>query len=253
VTFVATVWRGVFAGLLAGLLAGLFALVVAEPTMDRAIALEEQRSAAAHPGEEHAEDPVFTRSEQKFGLTVTAPLVGGALGALFALTYAAARRRDPAPGQLPMRPWTQSLLLATGGFIALAALPFLRYPANPPGVGDPETVTTRTAAWLATIVIGLVALWLVVRVRHLLAARGSDRPILDLASGAIMVGAFLLILLLPDNRDPVEAPATLIWHFRLLALGMQAVLWAALGIIFGLLVERAVRSGAPPRQPATVG
>jgi len=245
-TFAGTLWRGVVAGLLAGALAGLFALVVAEPTMDRAIALEEQHAAAGHPGDDHAEEPVFTRAEQKFGLGVTTPLVGAAFGALFALTFAAVRRREPA-----VRPWTQSLLLAGGAFLAVSVLPFLRYPANPPGVGDPDTVTTRTVAWLATIVIGLVALWLVVRTRHALAARGRDRPTLDLASGAIVIGAFLLILLLPANRDPVEAPATLIWHFRLLALSVQALLWTTLGVTFGLLAERAVRHGAPAREASS--
>jgi thiamine transporter ThiT len=46
--------RGVLAGFLAGLLAGLFGLLVAEPTIDRAIALEEQHAATAHAGDSHA-------------------------------------------------------------------------------------------------------------------------------------------------------------------------------------------------------
>ncbi|WP_205630501.1 CbtA family protein, partial [Streptomyces albus] len=39
--------RGLAAGGLAGLLSGLFSLLLAEPLMDRAIRLEEQRSASS--------------------------------------------------------------------------------------------------------------------------------------------------------------------------------------------------------------
>jgi hypothetical protein len=38
-------------------------------------------------------------------------------------------------------------------------------------------------------------------------------------------------------------PTTLIWEFRLSSLGTQAVLWAAIGCIFGLLGELANRRG----------
>jgi predicted cobalt transporter CbtA len=38
-----------------------------------------------------------------------------------------------------------------------------------------------------------------------------------------------------------HVPAELVWDFRLSSLGTQAVLWAGIGCIFGLLGERASR------------
>ena len=35
-------------------------------------------------------------------------------------------------------------------------MPFVRYPSNPPGVGDPGTIEMRSNLWLVSIVIGLV-------------------------------------------------------------------------------------------------
>jgi hypothetical protein len=49
-------------------------------------------------------------------------------------------------------------------------------------------------------------------------------------------------LLLPDSGDAVDAPATLVWDFRIRSLGLLALLYAGLGTIFGLLTERAERA-----------
>ena len=45
--------------------------------------------------------------------------------------------------------------------------------------------------------------------------------------------------LLPPFPDPVDAPASLVWQFRMLSLGGQAVLYTVLGAVFGVLTERA--------------
>lgn len=37
-----------------------------------------------------------------------------------------------------------SAWLALGAFVALVIVPNIKYPANPPAVGDPETIGTRT-------------------------------------------------------------------------------------------------------------
>jgi predicted cobalt transporter CbtA len=52
------------------------------------------------------------------------------------------------------------------------------------------------------------------------------------------------------DEVPAAFPASLLWRFRLAALGMQLGLWATIGLVFGLLVER--RSDIAPvrRLPA---
>jgi len=47
------------------------------------------------------------------------------------------------------------------------------------------------------------------------------------------------LVLLPANPDPVNAPATLIWQFRLASLGGAAAYWSVVGMMFGWLRARA--------------
>jgi predicted cobalt transporter CbtA len=245
-TLAALLRRGILAGLLAGVLAGLFGLLVAEPTIDRAIALEDQRAAATadtSAGHTHAGNgtdshhtEVFSRDTQRAGLLVGTAVTGTALGALFALAYAGIRRRTAGPDA---RPWTVALLLAAGGFAAVYAIPFLRYPANPPGVGDPESIGTRTGLWLGAIVIGLATVTLAVIAHRRLAGRGAARPVQDLAAGGVVVLGLVALFLLPSDADPGETDAGLLWTFRMLSVATQVVLWGALGVTFGLLAERA--------------
>ena len=45
------------------------------------------------------------------------------------------------------------------------------------------------------------------------------------------------------NEVPVTFPATLLWQFRLSAIGMQVILWTTIGLLFGGLIERTLQSG----------
>jgi predicted cobalt transporter CbtA len=221
--------RGLAAGLLAGLLAGIFAYLFAEPILDRAIELE--NAAHEHSGE------VFDRSEQKAGLFLATALYGTAVGALFGLLSAFFRRRSSALGE-----WRRSLALAGAIFLGAVLLPFLKYPPSPPGVSaDPSTFTERTMAYLAMVALGVLAVlaaW-----RSARGLEGASLPVRDLTAGGILVGLWaFLCFAMPDFGAASEhVPAKLVWDFRLSSLGTQAVLWAGIGCIFGLLGERASR------------
>jgi hypothetical protein len=121
----------------------------------------------------------------------------------------------------------------------------LKYPPNPPGVAaDPATLTGRTLAYLAMIILSLLAVLAAWRFARSL--EGASPPVRDLASGGILVGLWaFLYLAMPDfGAVGAHAPADLVWDFRLSSLGTQAVLWAGIGCAFGLLGERASRRGA---------
>ena len=60
------------------------------------------------------------------------------MGALFAVSYALCLGRV---GNL--RPRTLALLVAAGGFVAIYLVPYIKYPANPPSIGHPETIRQR--------------------------------------------------------------------------------------------------------------
>lgn len=235
--------RGLAAGGLAGLVSGLFSLLLAEPLMDRAIRLEEERSAHEHAGHggadhAHAAEELFSRGTQHAGLVVTAVIVGLALGVFFALVYALAHRQDP----LRHRPWERALTLAGAGFLALSLLPGLRYPANPPGVGDAGTVTDRQFMWLGALAVGVLGLLLAWQLHRRLARAGRSSAVCQLAAAAAVVATLGLMFLLPGNPDPVPVPAPLLWDFRVLSLASHVLLWAALGVTFGALGLRAARA-----------
>jgi predicted cobalt transporter CbtA len=223
--------RGLLAGLLAGVHAGIFAFVVAEPILDRAIALENTG--------EHRHEEVFDRGEQKAGLILATTLYGCAMGALFSLLSAYYRRRSSLRSE-----WRQSLALSGAVFLGAVLLPFLKYPPNPPGVGvDPATLAERTLAYLAIIALGLLAVFAAWRFARQL--EGFSPLGRDLAGGGVLLVLWAsLYLAMPDFGGVGTGsamPEALIWEFRLSSLGTQVVLWAGIGGIFGLLGERASR------------
>ncbi|MEU5954021.1 CbtA family protein [Streptomyces sp. NPDC047525] len=234
--------RGLVAGGAAGLAAGLFSLLLAEPLMDRAIRAEEKRAAAeehAHGAAQAAQhhEELFTRSTQHAGLVVSAVVAGLAIGVLFAVAYALVHRRDPHAA-----PWPRALAFAGAAFLAVSLLPGLRYPANPPGVGDSGTVGERQALWLASVAIGVLGMFLARQVYVRLSARSV--PVRQMAAALTTVAVLAALFLLPDNPDPVPVDATLLWDFRVLSVASHALLWAVFAAVFGGLGLRAVREGA---------
>lgn len=239
--FTALLLRGLLVGLFAGVLAGAFAYVTGEPHVDAAIAIEESHAQAHDHGDAAAheeEEPLVSRDGQKAGLFLATSLYGVALGGIFATGFALLRRRFRTTSDTRV-----TLGLAAAGFAGLVLVPFLKYPPNPPAVGDPDTITKRTVTYLLTIVLGLLAAWLAVWVARRVPAEPDWLP---LAAGAV---AFLAVvvaayLVLPAiNEVPEDFPATLLWRFRLASLGTQSVLWALLGIGYAaVLAPRPARA-----------
>ncbi|HET6859497.1 MAG TPA: CbtA family protein [Streptomyces sp.] len=244
--------RALAAGGVAGLATGLFSLLLAEPLMDRAIRLEEARSAKEHAHEAagtavaHHEE-LFSRSTQHFGLVVTAVVAGLALGVLFAVAYALIHRRTD-PGD---RPWSRALVFCSAAFVAVSLLPGLRYPANPPGVGDSGTVTDRQSLWLAAVVIGILGMLLAWQVYVRLADRSV--PVRQVAVAVTAVATLAVLFALPGNPDEVPVAATLLWDFRVLSLGSHALLWAVFAGVFGALGLRAAARTAPAASAPAAG
>lgn len=231
--------RGAVAGGVAGLLSGAVSFLLGRPAVERAIDLE-QAGADARGVE------VFSRVAQQVGLFVTSLLTGLAIGVLFAVVYAVRYRGDPGADA-----WRRSVRLAAAGFVALSLVPFLRYPANPPGVGTPGTVDDRTSAYLLAIVLGIATLVVADRVAHGLRNRRASAR--QLAVGGVLIAGVASTWLLPEVVGRIEVPAELLWEFRLASIAALLTLWTALGAGFGLLGERvAERTGSGGNAPAGV-
>ncbi|MFC7219727.1 CbtA family protein [Streptomyces polyrhachis] len=255
--------RGMLAGLLAGCLALLVAYFLGEPHLDAAIAYEEggaeapghshgsggHDGAAAH-SHDHAEEPLVSRTVQATaGLAAGIVVFGVCAGGIASLAVAYALGRVGRFG-----PRATSLLVAGGALLAVYVVPFLKYPANPPGVGDPATIDRRTQLYFLLLALGvLLALLAVVAGRRLAPRLGSWNATLA-AGGAFVAAIGLAYALMPSlNEVPADFPAQLLWQFRLSALAVHVTLWASFGVVFGLLAERQLLPGsAPARSVAAV-
>ena len=231
----ATVRSLLVRGMLAGLAAGLLALVVGyflgEPRVDAAIAYEEAHAAHTH---EHGVEAVSRTMQSTAGLSTGVLVYGVAFGGIAALAFCFALGRIGRFG-----PRAGALLLAAAGLIAVYVVPFLKYPANPPAVGDPDTIAKRTTLYFLMTVLGvLLALAAVLLGRRLAPRLGNWNA--TLAAGAFFVLAVgLAYAFLPSfDEVPKDFPATLLWQFRLAALAVQVTRWAGFGLLFGLLAER---------------
>ena len=236
--------RGMLAGVVAGLLTFAFARVAGEPQVEHAISFEEKAQAAK--GEAPEPELVSRSTQSGLGLLTGVVVYGTAIGGLFALVFAYAQGRVRTAGAQPLAAW-----LALAGFVAIVLVPTLKYPANPPSVGDPETIGMRTGLFFLMLACSIIAMVIASKVRGALAARlGAWNA--SLAAGAVFVIlAALAIALLPEiNEVPADFPATVLWKFRVAALGMQAVMWTALGSLFGLAVEQMHRAALPGRRLA---
>jgi predicted cobalt transporter CbtA len=240
-------WRGMLAGILAALLATLFAHAFAEPSIDLAIGVEHAHAAhhAAMPGMDRPkaapeEDLVSRDTQKSWGLATALALYGAAVGGVFALVFAYGYGRFGALG-----PRSLSLLLAALAFALLAVVPALKYPQTPPAVGRHETVALRTAAYFAMIALSLGAAVVAARLRSAFAnaGRGFDATLLAVGAFALIVGAGQFALPTIDEV-PADFPATLLWNFRVASLATQALLWATIGITFGIWAERVLKRAA---------
>jgi predicted cobalt transporter CbtA len=204
--------RGMLVGLLAGLLAFVFARLVGEPEVERAIAFETRMDQAK--GEAPEPEMVSRGVQRSAGLLTGVAVYGTAIGGLFGLVFAFAYGRMGIT-----HPRTLSAVLAALGFVAIVLIPTLKYPANPPSVGNPETIGVRTAAFFLLIVFSIAATILALQVFLLVMGTVSYAfPVVD--------------------EVPAGFPVTLMWRFRVAALGIQGVMWATLGVVFGWLTER---------------
>lgn len=264
--------RGMLVGVLAGLLSFGFARVFGEPAVNRAIAFEEahaegpapaaapasqaatphvhadgsthMHAAAPEPaaaeGHSHGgEEELVSRSTQAgLGLLTGTLVYGAAIGGIFALVFAFALGRVG-----PLSPRATAVLLALGGFLAIVLVPGLKYPANPPAVGDGATIGFRTQMFFLMLAASLVALTGAVLLARRLAARyGAWNGIVAAALAYVAVVALVQTALPTINEVPADFSASLLWEFRIATLGIQAVLWATLGLVFGPLAERSLRA-----------
>ncbi|MET9817283.1 MULTISPECIES: CbtA family protein [unclassified Streptomyces] len=236
--------RGMLAGLGAGVLAFVFAYLVGEGPVDAAIAFEEAN--AHHEGGEE----LVSRSVQSTAGLATGVLVFGvAIGGIAALAFCFALGRI---GRFGAR--ATAALTALAGFLTVYLVPILKYPANPPAVGNPDTLDKRTILYFLMIALSvLLGIAAVLLGRRLAPAWGNWNASIAAGVAFVALVAVAMVFLPSGENVPQGFPAGDLWEFRLASIGVQAVLWAAFGLLFGFLAERALTRKAVTAPSAGAG
>ncbi|MFJ4364694.1 CbtA family protein [Streptomyces chartreusis] len=235
--------RGMLAGLAAGVLALIVAYVLGEPSVDKAIGFEEAHAA----GHEHEVELVSRSLQSTAGLATGVLIYGVSFGGIAALAYCFALGRV---GRFSPR--ATALLLSGCALLAVYVVPFLKYPANPPAVGDPDTIGRRTTLYFLMMVLSvLLAVAATILGRRLAPRLGNWYATVVAVAAFVLVIGLAFAFLPAVNEVPADFPATVLWRFRLSALAMQATLWAGFGLLFGELAERLLNPRPAPAAPAS--
>ena len=224
--------RGMIVGALAGILVFAFAHTFGEPLVDWAIGFEEKAAQAA--GEAPEPEIVSRATQSGIGLFTGSMIFSTAIGGLFALVFSFVYGRIS-----PLGARGTGALLAIAAFVTISLVPDIKYPANPPAVGNSDTIGARTELFFIMIVASIVGMIVAVGLGRRLAARyGSWNGAILAGIGYIVFIALIQYLLPSINEVPEQFSAVVLWRFRIASLGMHAILWATLGLAFGAWAER---------------
>jgi hypothetical protein len=249
-------------GAVAGVVAYAFSRVMIEPLIGAAVDYEGARehAEAQLAGGDHDHDhELFTRAVQEnVGAAVGVIAFGIAMGVLFAVAYTVMRGVLERRGFRP-NPTGLALVLAVGMFVAIVLAPGLKYPANPPTVGLPDTIGARSSAFLTMTVLSVVAAGLALAAWLAWSRRwGVWRATAAAVAGYVVVILTAMVLLPrfhevpgplagPDGLVLDGFPAEVLAEFRVYSLVKQAVMWvvsATSASVAALAARRRVASVA---------
>lgn len=216
-------------GAIAGTILGIVNQVTVEPYIERAIELEMQ---ATVQGGQVINPDEFTayRFWQRGGEIVAGTILGLSIGSLFGIIFA--YTHNSIPGSSNKK---KALILAGILWFVLFLMPALKYPANPPAVGDPETIYYRQILYIAFLVIsGFSALGLAFLYRKM-ESLNSRKIIIPAVYGVIIAAAYLAM---PSNPDPITASMDLVIGFRMASAITLSMFWGLLGVIFGTFWDK---------------
>jgi len=229
-TYSTVIKRFLLAGLAGGAVFAVWLWLVGEPVIREALAFEETL-----PSKGPSAPEMFSRSTKLVGGMLAGLVFGVILAFLLGTVYAAIRHRIIGRGD-------QIAVLATAGlaFLLTAVVPAIKYPANPPGIGHPDTLFKRSLAYFTLIVACLVVFAAVAVLFGWLKGRvdGATRLVVTVVVGVLAIAVVMLIW--PDTNDPLpeKISALMVWSFRVRSLGGLALYWGVVGLLSGWLLSR---------------
>ena len=219
-------------GFAAGIAHGLVNFAIVEPYLDQAIGIENMgkfQSGQEHDTPQFWENFNTYRIWQKQGQILAGGILGLSTGALFGVVFAYSRHVLPGDNHIK-----KALVLAGMMWFTIFFIPFLKYPANPPTVGDPNTIVLRSSLYIAIIILsGLGALGFSRIYKRM---QKSMKRLLVPIGFAVYIST--IFVLLPPSPDAITAPMDLVNGFRIVSVLTVTMTWIINAIILGYLWER---------------
>ena len=218
-------------GALAGLIHGTVNFAIVEPYLDQAIGIENQNLFESGVEEDTPEFWVEYegyRVWQKSGQILASMILGTSIGALFGIVFALSR--NSLPGNHDIK---KALVLSGIMWITIYLIPFLKYPANPPTVGESETVVLRAILYLSFIAIsgfGAIGFY------KLSKKFQNKKKFIALVGYGIFISVAFFAM--PENPDEITAPMNLVNEFRIMSVLGVTTFWASIGVILGFFWNR---------------
>ena len=218
-------------GCFAGIIHGFVNMAIVEPYLDEAIGIENQN--LFESGEEE-DTPQFQaeyesyRIWQKSGQILAGAILGTSMGALFGIVFALSKK--VLPGEHHIK---KALVLSGIMWLTIYLIPFLKYPANPPTVGDADTVVFRAILYLSFIAIsgfGVVGFY------QLFKKLQKGKKIVAVIGYAAFISS--VFFLMPENPDEVTAPMDLVNGFRIMSVVAVSIFWIAIAVILGAFWQK---------------
>ena len=217
-------------GFIAGTIHGAVNLAIVEPYLDEAIGIENQ---ALFKSGEVEDTPQFWveynsyRDWQKSGQLLAGGILGMSIGALFGVVFAYSRNSLPKGHTVK-----KTFVLAAIMWLTIFLIPFLKYPANPPTIGDADTVVLRGILYLSFIAIsGFSAVGFSRLYKKL-----ETKKYLAFVGYAVFITAVFFIM--PPSPDEITAPMDLVNNFRTMSVIAVSTFWIADAIILGALWQK---------------
>lgn len=232
-SFWAALKAAVSAGLIAGAVAAGFHSLVTEPVIDRAIQIEEKLKTATGGT---TKEPVVSRGTQKAGLVLGFLLYGAIWGLLFGVFFSVTNSGQPAAWSITKRGFFLVLLVGW----AVALFPFLKYPANPPGVGEAETIAYRQWLYLGFMALSIIGTMLALKFQRLMSQR--KRSAWPIVLPLYTLYLTMIYMAMPYNFDPVGMSSEIVWTFRAFSLAGLVLFWVVMAGAFGLLCQERKRA-----------
>ncbi len=220
----------IFVSLLSGVIAGVILAgvnyFVVEPFIDQAIGIEVDNSIAS--GEVVDFDELSSyRVWQKEGTFAAGAFLGLTYGAILGIVYVISRKYLPSSDDRK-----KALILAAIMCLSLYVVPFIKYPANPPAVGDPETIGLRDSLYTGyQLASGLIALGVSI-LMYKLRRISYIKYIIPVFYVGLVASIYAIF---PANPDEITAPMDLVNAFRAVTFGTMVMFYLVLGAVFGIM------------------